>query len=147
MYLYLLLLLLLFFSASELCKICIAFSAWTYVQKVNVYIKHGNLKGESAVVVILSSRMEASYCTSGFFRSPSNFVKHELPLPHGLTCKSCTHTHYRTVNHAVTIMCIDRAEIRGTITHLHMWLSIWPSPHCANTVVKKRPNSPFKFPW
>ena len=29
----------------------------------------GNLKGESVVAAILLSRMEASYCTSGFFRS------------------------------------------------------------------------------
>ena len=29
----------------------------------------GNLKGESVVAAILPSRMDASYCTTGFFRS------------------------------------------------------------------------------
>ena len=33
------------------------------------YCSQGNLKGESVVAAILPSRMEISYCTSGFFHS------------------------------------------------------------------------------
>ena len=51
------------------------------------------------------SHMEASYCTLSL---PSNFVKRELPFPHGL--KSHTHKGYHGVNHAVMIMCADHAE-------------------------------------
>ena len=56
----------------------------------------GHLKGESVVVAILLSRMEVSYCTSGFFSElspPNNFVKRELPFPRGL--KSRTNIGYR----------------------------------------------------
>ena len=51
----------------------------------------GNLKGESAVVAILPSRMEVSYCTSGFVRSKARqaiLIKRELPFQHGLTSRS-----------------------------------------------------------
>ena len=69
-------------------------------------------KGESVVVAILPSvsHMEGSYCTSGFFElsPPNNFVKGELPFLRGL--KSHTNIGYRAVNHAVTLMCADRAE-------------------------------------
>ena len=37
--------------------------------KIFVRNNQGNLKGESAVAAILPSRMEASFCTSRFFRS------------------------------------------------------------------------------
>ena len=35
----------------------------------NNIVNQGNLKGESVVAAILPSRMEVSYCTSGFFHS------------------------------------------------------------------------------
>ena len=79
---------------------------------------------------------------------PRNFVKRELLFPHGL--QSGMHIGYRVMNRAITIMCSDRAEwskSRGTITRLHTWRSIWSLPHSVNTGVKKRPNSPFQFPW
>ena len=60
---------------------------------------------------------------------PSNFVKREMPFPCGLNPR--THICYRAVN---------RAESERTITHLHMWRSIWFS---VNTGVRKRPDSPF----
>ena len=89
------------------------------------------------------------------------FLKCELPFP--LALKSCTHIGYRTVNHAVLndnmrrsrqmilpndrakmIVPNDRAKSEGTITHLHMWRSIWPLPH--STGVKKKRLIPlFKF--
>ena len=50
---------------------------------------------------------------------PNNSVKRELPLPRGL--KSRTQTGYPAVNHAITIMCADRAKSEGTIIHLHTW--------------------------
>ena len=55
---------------------------------------------------------------------------------------------YRVVNHVVAIMCADRAESNdcakseGTITRLHMWRSIWPPPHIANTGVTKETRFP-----
>ena len=72
-------------------------------------LTQGNLKGGSVVAAILRSRLEVSYCTSGFFvaKPANNFVKREFPFLSGL--KSRTHVGYRAVNHAVTIMC-DRAE-------------------------------------
>ena len=70
----------------------------------------GNLKGESVVAAILPSRMEVSYCTSGFFvaKPPNNFVKRGLPFPREL--KSHMHTGYRAVNHMVLILCADCDE-------------------------------------
>ena len=56
---------------------------WTY---------QGSLKGESVVAAILSSRMEQSYCTSGFFRFQARFLTSSAPI--------LTITHYlRTVFH------------------------------------------------
>ena len=44
------------------------------------------------------------------------------------------------------MLCTDRVEwlrqIRSTITHHHMWRSIWLPPHSINTGVKERPDSP-----
>ena len=37
--------------------------------RTNLWNKQGNFKGESAVVAILPSRMEARFCTSRFFHS------------------------------------------------------------------------------
>ena len=52
----------------------------------------GSLKGESVVVAILSSRMEQSYCTSGFFRFQARFLTSSAPI--------LTITHYlRTLYH------------------------------------------------
>ena len=72
-------------------------------------LDQGILEGESLVADILSSRMEASYCTSGFFVvRPANL---ELPFPRVL--KSRTHNRhigYRALNLAETIMCANRAE-------------------------------------
>ena len=71
------------------------------------------------MAAILPPRMDASYCTSGFFRSqspPINFVKRELPFRHGL--KSRTHIDYPVVNHAVAIICADHAKSESTVTHL-----------------------------
>ena len=73
----------------------------------------GNFKGESVVMAILPSSMEASYCTSGFFfflklSLPSNFVKRVLPFSRGL--KSCTHLGYCVLKYAAMILCADRAE-------------------------------------
>ena len=72
----------------------------------------GNLKGESVVAAILPSRMEVSYCTSGFFRQ-TNFAKRELPFPRGF--KSRTHIGYRALKHTATIMCADRAKLSRQI--------------------------------
>ena len=53
----------------------------------------GSLKGESVVVAILSSRMEQSYCTSGFFRFQARFLTSSAPI--------LTITHYlRTLFHS-----------------------------------------------
>ena len=61
------------------------------------------------MAAILLSRMEVSYCTFGFFRSPpSNFDKLELPFQRGL--KSPTQIDYRAGNRPVMIMCPDRAK-------------------------------------
>ena len=60
---------------------------------------------------ILPSRMEVSYCTSGFFVAispPSNFVGVSCLFPCGLNSR--IHVGYRAANHTVTIMCADRAE-------------------------------------
>ena len=46
----------------------------------------GSLKGESVVAAILSSRMEQSYCTSGFFRFQARFLTSSAPI--------LTITHY-----------------------------------------------------
>ena len=46
----------------------------------------GSLKGESVVAAILSSRMEQSYCTSGFFRFQARFLTSSTPI--------LTITHY-----------------------------------------------------
>ena len=80
-------------------------------------------KRGSVMAAIVPSRMEVSYYY--FFRiylSPPNFVKRELPFPHGL--KSRTHIGYLAVDHAVTVMCADRAEwsrqIRRYSRHL-LW--------------------------
>ena len=52
----------------------------------------GSLKGESVVAAILPSRMEQSYCTSGFFRFQARFLTSSAPI--------LTITHYlRTVFH------------------------------------------------
>ena len=40
----------------------------------------GSLKGESVVAAILSSRMEQSYCTSGFFRFQARFLTSSAPM-------------------------------------------------------------------
>ena len=49
----------------------------------------GSLKGESVVAAILSSRMEQSYCTSGFFRFQARFLTSSAPI--------LTITHYLRV--------------------------------------------------
>ena len=49
-----------------------------------------------------------SYIVFCSYSLPNNFVRRELPFRCGL--KSRTHIGYCTVNHAVTIMCPDRAE-------------------------------------
>ena len=57
-----------------------------------VYSFQGSLKGESVVAAILSSRMEQSYCTSGFFRFQARFLTSSAPI--------LTITHYlRTLFH------------------------------------------------
>ena len=53
-------------------------SLWCFFQ--------GSLKGESVVAAILSSRMEQSYCTSGFFRFQARFLTSSAPF--------LTITHY-----------------------------------------------------
>ena len=63
--------------------------AWkkiTYCQILNFSFLQGSLKGESVVAAILSSRMEQSYCTSGFFRFPARFLTRSAPI--------LTITHY-----------------------------------------------------
>ena len=60
----------------------------------------GNLKVEPAMVAMLLSHMEASYCTSGLFSclSPSsNFIKLVLPFLHRL--KWHMHLGYCAVSH------------------------------------------------
>ena len=49
----------------------------------------GSLKGESVVAAILSSRMEQSYCTSGFFRFQARSLTSSAPI--------LTITHYLRV--------------------------------------------------
>ena len=49
-------------------------------------LHQGSLKGESVVAAILSSRMEQSYCTSGFFRFQARFLTSSPPI--------LTITHY-----------------------------------------------------
>ena len=51
-----------------------------------VLLYQGSLKGESVVAAILSSRMEQSYCTSGFFRFQARFLTSSAPI--------LTITHY-----------------------------------------------------
>ena len=50
-------------------RICFYGKIWFSVDLKNIGKNQGNLKGESVVAAILPSCMEASYCTSGFFRS------------------------------------------------------------------------------
>ena len=45
-----------------------------------VWLVQGSLKGESVVAAILSSRMEQSYCTSGFFRFQARFLTSSAPI-------------------------------------------------------------------
>ena len=49
-------------------------------------INQGSLKGESVVAAIVSSRIEQSYCTSGFFRFQARFLTSSAPI--------LTITHY-----------------------------------------------------
>ena len=62
-----------------------------WVQQLQKGSNQGNLKEESVVAAILSSRMEASYCTTGFFRSKA---RQTISLSY-----SCLFTHigYRRV--------------------------------------------------
>ena len=53
-------------SWNTYCMVCVGI--YNYLQ-MRTY--QGNLKGESVVAAILSSSMEASYCTSGFFVAKS----------------------------------------------------------------------------
>ena len=58
----------------------------------NKGLYQGSLKGESVVAAILPSRMEQSYCTSGFFRFQARFLTSSAPI--------LIITHYlRTVFH------------------------------------------------
>ena len=51
-----------------------------------MHLCQGSLKGESVVAAILLSRMEQSYCTSGFFRFQARFLTSSAPI--------LTITHY-----------------------------------------------------
>ena len=51
--------------------------------------------------------------------------------------------------HAAMIMCTDhmndRVKSKGTIAHLHTWLSKWPPPKALTQGSKRDPIPPFKF--
>ena len=84
-----------------------------------------------------------------FFSLLSLPSKCELPFPRGL--KSCTHNGYRVVNHAVTIMCADRAKCSRQIrrynnSHPYVTGQYGHRP-IALTQGSKRDPIPLAFPW
>ena len=100
---------------------------------------HGNLRGEFVAAAILGVAYGAEllYLQIIFISFPCG-LNHTciLIIAWWITWKwLCAH-----------IVLNDCAKSEGTITHLCMWQAIWQPLHSINTGVKKRLDSPLKFP-
>ena len=100
------------------------------------------------MAAILQSCMEASYYTSGFFRSWACLAFFVQNL------KSCMHSDYRSVKHTVMITWANWAERLHQIRRYnnsppYVTVKMNDSRPIAvtRTGVKKRPDSHFYFPW